>query len=122
MAKTILKNKVSQSLQETVNANPHVKEVHFDMKGRHYFNVHTFKGVGKAEKDNGFYAQIGVKNIVDKEGKQLRVESPNLTTKIVETASREDVLAAEPVSDLAINLNNLSVDEQAAIVKMRSGK
>src|ERR1019366_2201977 len=105
MAKTILKNKVSQSLQETVNANPHVKEVHFDMKGRHYFNVHTFKGGGKADKDNGFYAQIGVKNIVHKEGKQLRVESRNLPPKSVEPASREDVLAAEPVSDLAINLN-----------------
>ena len=116
-----VKAKVSQALQETVNANPHIEQVHFDARGNHYFNVHKHTPKDKADKDAaGLYGRISVQNVVDKNSVKLSIETPIVTTKIVETASREDILNAEATNNLIPT--GLTEEEQAAVEAIRNGK
>lgn len=128
-----MKNKISKSLQETVQEHEHIDQVHFDAKGNHYLNVHEFKYEPKktddketrkkGEEANGLYGRIHVKNVVNNDtGSSFQIKYPIVTTKIVESVDREDILKAEPVSDLSINFGSLSEAEQAAVMQIRYGK
>ncbi len=113
-----IKNNISKSLQETVSEHAHIKHVHFDAQGRHWLNVFE----AKSKLHSGLYGHIKQQNVVGKDGQTILVETPTSHTKIVETISREDVLNSEAQSDLALNLNSLSPEEQKIIDKMRSKK
>lgn len=109
--------KISKALLETVQENPHIDKVHFDARGRHWLNVFESKGPIK-----GLYGHIARKSIADKNGLISIIETPTESTKIVESVDRNDLLMLEPQSDLLVNLNALSPEEQKMIEKMRSKK
>ncbi len=109
--------KISKALLETVQENPHINKVHFDALGRHWLNVFEAKGLKK-----GLYGHIGRKNVANKDGIVNTIETPTEITKIVESIERNDLLMLEAQSDLMLNLNTLSPEEQKIIDKMRSKK
>lgn len=115
---------VSKALQETVREHLHIGRVHFDSKGNHYFNVHEHEVKNKEDKDlAGLYGHIHIKNVVDNNGRKLQISTPNVSTKIVESVDREDILKAEPVSDLLMVNNTIGAlfpEEQKIIEKMRA--
>lgn len=83
---------ITAQLKETLEQMPHLKEIHFDAKGNHYFNVHEHEG----EK----YARIRPKSSKG-EGKD-RVNFPAVPfeeTKIVETKTREEILGIAPAEE-----------------------
>lgn len=111
---------VKQSLKETVSTHPNIGVVYFDEKGNHYFNVHEYRGTnGRSEKVQGLYGHIHVRTLKDKNGIQFEEHTPNPVTKITSQLTRDEVLNAEAVSDLAINLGNLTPDEIRAVQDMR---
>ncbi len=109
--------KISKALLETVQSNIHINKVHFDALGRHWLNVFESKGLSK-----GLYGHIGRKNVANKDGVINTIETPTENTKIVESIERDDLLLLEASSDLLLNLNSLSTEEQKIIDKMRSKK
>lgn len=112
--------KISKSLQETVDANKHIDQVHFDALGRHWLNVHEYKKIGP---DKGkLFGHIARKHVADKNGTVTVIETPTQDTKIVESIDRDKILELEPVSDLLINMNSLTPEEQRIIEKMRAKK
>lgn len=58
-------------LKHTVETHSNILEVHFDTEGHHYFNVRYVDGVGYGQFLNGF---------------------PIISSRIVETITREEVL------------------------------
>lgn len=100
------KNSISKDLQNTVIANDHIDAVHFTAAGHHYFNVHEHKG--------DKYGQIAETTILDKNSKQIKVKTPMLSTKIVESVLREEVCNCEAVEESPI------VDSNG--VKVKKGK
>lgn len=124
--------KVSRSLQETVAENPHIDQVHFDGDGNHYFNVHEHDGAdfvgtdGKKVKSEvkGLYARIQINNVVDNNGRKYDFRIPIVKTKIVESVDREDILAADAVSDMELSqalIATLTPDMQNSIKAIISG-
>lgn len=117
--------KVSKSLQETVAANPHIDLVHFDTQGNHHFQVHEHKAEGKGAdgSNDGLYARIQVTNLIDnKKNISKVVKTPIVSLKIVETLDRDQILNAEPESDLLnMSLAGLTEAERKVIAKMRKG-
>lgn len=96
-----MKSKVSQDLQNTVAEHAHIDKVYFDKDGNHYLNVHSF--APKTEKDKqlgGTYGRIAVFSKVDEKTNHTTItEHPVLTTKIIEEATREEILSAKPISN-----------------------
>src|SRR5690242_2603330 len=88
--------KVSEDLQRTVKANPHIQEVHFTKSGQHFFNAHDYKEKGQVK---GKYGRLGVEAVhVRNEGDRKIYKNefvPLEEYKIVETLTREEVLAAD---------------------------
>lgn len=111
-----IKSKISKALQETVAENKHIDRVHFDAQGRHWLNVFE----SKSKLTPGLYGHIRKQNVINTNGQINTVETPTEHSKIVESVDREDVLNAEAQSDLALNLNALSPEEQKIIEKIRS--
>ena len=110
---------VKKSLQETVASHPNVAVVYFDERGNHYFNVHEYHGTNGKGKLVGLYGHIHVRTLKSNDGIVYEEHTPNATTLIVSQLTRDEVLNASTVSDLEINLGNLSPDEISAIQSMR---
>lgn len=102
---------ISQDLRDTVEANPHIQEVHFTKKGEHFFNAHEFadkKGGGKGK--GKIYGRLGVEAVhVRNEGDRKIFKNDFVALpefEIVETLSRDEILAAKvkgeakPVSEV----------------------
>lgn len=87
---------VSRELQDTLELNQGINEVHFDLDGNHHFNVHTFKAEkGESDSLNGMYARIHIQNLVNKDAQKFTVKTPIIKTKIIETLTRKEVLNAK---------------------------
>jgi hypothetical protein len=84
------KRKIYSDLQNTLETNDHIKEVHFTKKGDWFFNV--FK-VG-----NDLFGRVD-HVITRNEGSYMgiRKEVGVKETLIVETLTRDEVLAATPI-------------------------
>lgn len=81
---------ISKELKDTVSANPHIKEVHFNERGQHFFNVHKHK------KDLYSKMVTEVKEVDGKEGKRMaHVPCAKEENLIVETMSRHEVLGTK---------------------------
>jgi hypothetical protein len=96
---------ITPELQSTVRSNQHIDKVHFDAKGRHYFNVHDLPN-DKDAKDTGLYGSglfshnqvIPGKTNIDKLTEIISKGDPD--TKIVKTMTRDEILSAKvKVSD-----------------------
>lgn len=78
---------ISKSLRETVESNPNISEVHFNADGGHHLNVYPHGGV--------LYGRITETTVMDtKTNKPKKLRAPLLKTRIVESVTREQVLAA----------------------------
>ena len=121
------KSQVSQELQDTVRNNEHITEVHFTKNGSHFFNVHKYDGGNPLyPKDTckGLYGRIIVDKVL-RDKKQIEISTPVISTKVMETCSREDILAAnaEQVTDKKlISLDGLSEEQIKAITDIQTGK
>jgi hypothetical protein len=88
----------SQDLHNTLLKNTHIKKVHFDGAGNHYFHVHEHKNddgevtgkYGWMSTDTKFVERTLPNGKV--EGKYKIVHAPNEETKIVNTLDRDTVL------------------------------
>lgn len=83
---------ISEELKQTLVDNPEIKEVHFGANGHHYLNIHKSETVDKG----AYYGRI-IKIKGTKKGDNGQLidsysETPDLTTKIVQTLSREEIL------------------------------
>ena len=89
---------VTNELQNTLLDCPKVEFVHFDKDGNHYFTVYEHKAEMKKDASlNGVYGRIKVQHMKDnKDGREFVVRTPDLSTKIEKSYSREDILSAEP--------------------------
>jgi hypothetical protein len=100
---------VSQDLRDTLLANEQIEKVHFTKTGNHYFNVHEYEervrakdGSGYSSRKTGkFYGHLLteiVEETVNLKGgaidKKMKLRlMPNPKAEIVETLTREEVLA-----------------------------
>lgn len=100
---------VSQDLHDTLEINDHIEKVHFTKTGDHFFNVHEYEerirakdGSGYSSKKTGrFFGHMlteVVEETVNLKGgaidKKMRLRlMPNPKAEIVETLTREEVLA-----------------------------
>lgn len=100
---------ISQDLHDTLEAHDHIEKVHFTKTGDHYFNVHEYEervrakdGSGYSSKKTGrFFGSMlteVVEETVNLKGgaidKKMRLrQMPNPKAEIVETLTREEVLA-----------------------------
>ena len=73
-------------LKNTLLDNPEIKEVHFSKDG-HHFNVYEYQGQ--------LYARINEIKTVDNNGREKVTRIPILTTRIIETAKRSEILGTE---------------------------
>ena len=96
--------KISFELWDTVDAMPHIEEVHFTAKNNHYFNSYELFELtkGKNKKATGkFYGHLKLEQVPSHEvgTKQFYklVEVANPDTLIVVTLTRDEVLAKIPV-------------------------
>lgn len=79
---------ISPELRNTVLKKDSIKEVHFTAKGAHYFNAHRHT-------DGTKYGHIPQTSIMDGKGKSTVVKSPILSTRIVKTLTRAQILGVE---------------------------
>ena len=100
---------VSQDLHDTLEVNDHIEKVHFTKTGDHFFNVHEYEervrakdGSGYSSKKTGrFFGHMlteVVEETVNLKGgaidKKMRLRlMPNPKAEIVETLTRDEVLA-----------------------------
>lgn len=100
---------ISQDLHDTVEANEHIEQVHFTKNGDHYFHVHEYEervrtkdGSGYSNKKTGrFFGWLKtevVEETINLKGGAIDKKSrlrmmPNPKTEIVETLTRDQVLA-----------------------------
>ena len=104
-----MKSKVTKGLKETLVNHPEIQHVHFTASGHHFFTVHEYNSAIPGERDkNGLYARIQVKNLVDENNRVIELKHPVPSTRIVETATREEVLGAPMSSDLELSSAMLS--------------
>lgn len=85
--------KISFDLYDTVEQSEHLSEVFFTKDNRHYFNRHELNG-----KYYGFLKleQVKTHAVGDKQFFKMKPVA-NPETEIVETMTREEILASEPV-------------------------
>ena len=76
---------ISEALRETVKNKPTIKEVHFDSKGNHYFVAYKHKD------SNSLYGFIK-KFTQKRDGVQFVTEIPDLSTLIVGTLQRDEIV------------------------------
>lgn len=84
-----------KELKDTLRQYPHIEEVHFTDNGNHYFNKHEFidKGKGTGKYYGFLNTELRVYKVVG-ERKFFKNQSvPRGDAEIVETLSRNDVLA-----------------------------
>lgn len=92
------KMKISFDLFDTVDQNEHIQEVYFTKDNQHFFNFHELKGkkYGSLKTEKVFSHSVGDRKFF----KMVQVENKN--TLIVETMTREEVLAEIPVDEKEI--------------------
>lgn len=115
---------ITKELQNTVRSNNHIDKIYWDKHGRHYFNVHELPAGEKDTKKNlygsGLYSHNQVipgKTNIDKLTEIISKGDPD--TLIVGNITREELLAATPVSNeetTASKILNSSPEEKAAIL------
>lgn len=95
-----LKPIITRELQETLISNPGIKKVHFDYKGRHYFNVFELLSGKEGDKEKALYGtgvywkhQVIPGHNPEKVKEVISKGDP--TTKIVESLTREQVIDTE---------------------------
>jgi len=122
--------KVTQSLQDTVEQNDHIEEVHFTADGKHHFRVFDHGGkkyTRLQEIPEKLKSGVLTSKLVLAPIKNRRNEDHE-DHLIVETVSRDEILKAKPVADpqeSAIKKADLlatleiSEEELAAFLKAR---
>lgn len=119
-----MKYPIKKSLQDTVELNPHIEEVHFTADGHHHFRA--FKH------DKDMYTRLREVNEVTKGGivTNKMVLAPILNHRnekhpahlIVETVSRAEILKAKTVddtdakADILANLDSFTTEELQALL------
>lgn len=120
---------ITIELQETLKAYPNIKEVHFDARGRHYFNVHSLRA-GHKDETVSLYGQgyEGFRRVIPGEWNVDKLKEVisfgEAESKIVETVSREDVLAVvvKPAeSPLVSMLASATPEELAKLAALLKG-
>ena len=108
-----------RDLQQTLAANSHIAEVHFTASGEHFFTAHELEArdeKGKVIKGGKKYGYLECEPQLWKvqgERKIFKMQPKHTPdAEIVETLSREDILA------LKVDVEKLSTKDQKALDKV----
>ena len=107
-------------LQHTLRTNKHIEEVHFTGTGDHYFNTHELVTKGKAT--GKFYGHLKTNHEVSKivgERKFFKLVSvENPEALIVESLTRDEVLALKPTITAAAAQAPVAAEDNTAVSQL----